>query len=73
MGITPVSSVQLDLFVGENPKHKPLMQAIDQINARWGTQRTRLGRQDVGRVWKMRQEKRSPSYTTAWTDLLTVK
>jgi len=73
MGITPVSSVQLDLFVGENPKHQPLMQAIDRINARWGTQRTRLGRQDVGRVWKMRQEKRSPSYTTAWTDLLTVK
>lgn len=31
-GIVPTDNFQLDLFNKENPKHKPLMSAIDTIN-----------------------------------------
>ncbi len=71
-GITPQAAKQINLFVNENPKHVNLMKAIDTINANLGVSKIKLGSQDLGRTWKMRQEKLSKRYTTNWNELLEV-
>ncbi len=43
-----------------------LMQALDQINARHGRGKARLGLAGQDARWLMRQENLSPSYTTRW-------
>ncbi|HNE92687.1 MAG TPA: DUF4113 domain-containing protein, partial [Chitinophagaceae bacterium] len=55
-----------------NPKHISLMKAIDQLNVNFGQQKIRLASQDQKRVWKMKQEKLSPRYTTNLADIITV-
>jgi len=57
----------------------PLMQALDAVNARHGPGTVRLGSTRIalpgdaapGR-WQMKQERRTPRYTTRWDELLTV-
>lgn len=70
--LIPQTHQQLDLFVQENPKHQYLMQAIDKINQKWGKHHLKLAGQDMDRIWKMRQEKLSPKYTTSIHDILEV-
>jgi len=72
-GLVPTDNHQLDLFVHENPKHKPLMTAIDYINQRFKTDKIKSGNQDLKRTWKMRQERLSPKYTTNINDIFIVK
>jgi len=67
------SSQQLSLFGGRNIKHIGLMKTVDKINAGLASQKLRLGVQDTNRVWKMKQEKLSPSYTTNISDIITIK
>jgi DNA polymerase V len=43
-----------------------LMDALDQINARFGRGKAPLGLAWKGDEWRMRQENLSPSYTTRW-------
>ncbi|MEY8849704.1 Y-family DNA polymerase [Psychroserpens sp. XS_ASV72] len=73
MGLVPKNERQLNLFVEENPKHKPLMQAIDHINTKYESHKIKLGNQDLERTWKMRQERLSLKYTTNINEILTVK
>ena len=72
-GIVPTDNYQLDLFNKENPKHKPLMAAIDNINKKYKDYKIKLGNQDLERTWKMRQERLSPRYTTNINDIIVVK
>jgi DNA polymerase V len=72
-GLVPTNNHQLNLFSHENPKHKPLMSAIDYINIRFKADKIKLGNQDLKRTWKMRQERLSPKYTTNINDILIVK
>lgn len=46
---------------------------LDRINARWGRGTLRLAREGFVQPWAMRQELRSPAYTTRWDDLLVVR
>jgi DNA polymerase V len=71
--ITPNESRQLNMFYGEDPRHMDLMQVMDKINRRVGNTKVMLAAQDLGRKWKMKQERLSPYYTTRWPDLITVK
>lgn len=64
--------VQKSLFFNSDPKHKQLMNALDKLNARFGSQKIRLAAQDK-RTWKMKQEKISQHYTTNLKDILIVK
>ena len=73
MGLIPKNERQLNLFLEENPKHKPLMQTIDYINGKYESYKIKLGNQDLERTWKMRQERLSPKYTTNINEILTVK
>lgn len=72
-GIVPAGNHQLHLFDAENPKHQPLMQSIDRINAKYKGYKIKLGNQDLKRTWKMRQERLSPKYTTNINDIIIVK
>lgn len=70
---TPEDNQQLNLFDNRNLKHIKLMQAVDRINQQYGQQKVRLAAQDPGRVWKMKQERLSPRYTTNLNEIITVK
>lgn len=70
--IVPESNVQIGLFENANAKHKPLMMAMDKVNKAYGQQKIRLASQDINRVWKMKQEKLSPRYTTNLKDIITI-
>tara|TARA_R110002073_G_scaffold296322_1_gene462304 strand:- start:14431 stop:15687 length:1257 start_codon:yes stop_codon:yes gene_type:complete len=72
-GLVPADNHQLDLFSQENPKHKPLMSAIDRLNKKFKADKIKLANQDLERTWKMRQERLSPKYTTKINDIITVK
>ncbi|MDY0780540.1 Y-family DNA polymerase [Tenacibaculum sp. IB213877] len=72
-GLVPDDNFQLDLFLKENPKHKPLMSAIDIINRKYKSDKIKLANQDLKRTWKMRQERLSPKYTTNIKDVIVVK
>jgi DNA polymerase V len=42
---------------------------LDQVNARWGRGTLRLAREGFQQPWAMRQDHRSPAYTTRWAEL----
>jgi DNA polymerase V len=71
--LVPNDNFQLNLFSHENPKHKPLMSAIDGLNKKYKADKIKLGNQDLKRTWKMRQERLSPKFTTNIKDILIVK
>ena len=73
MGIVPTNNYQLQMFESENPKHKPLMRAIDFLNIKYADYKVKLGNQDLQRTWKMRQDCLSPRYTTNIKDIIVVK
>jgi len=73
MDFTPEDNQQMKLFDNRNVKHIKLMQAIDKINNATGQQKVRLAVQDPGRLWKMKQEKLSPRYTTNINEIITAK
>ena len=72
MDFTPENQRQLKLFDDSNVKHIPLMKAVDKLNARYGQQKIKLASQDLKKVWKMKQEKLSPRYTTNLNDIITI-
>ena len=72
-GLVPNDNFQLNLFTYENPKHKPLMSAIDGLNKKYKADKIKLGNQDLKRTWKMRQERLSPKFTTNINEILVVK
>ncbi|PID63156.1 MAG: SOS mutagenesis and repair protein UmuC [Ignavibacteriae bacterium] len=67
------SEIQIELFQNSNPKHKPLMEAIDKLNNSIGQDKIKLASQDPQRTWKMKQERLSPRYTTHFSEILNVK
>lgn len=69
---TPENTQQLKLFESRNEKHIPLMQVVDKLNKSYGQQKIRLAGQDINRIWKMKQEKLSPRYTTKLSDIITI-
>jgi len=72
MDFSQENQTQLKIFENSNPKHVPLMQAIDKINSSLGQQKIKLASQDIRKVWKMRQEKLSPHYTTNLNEIITI-
>lgn len=69
---TPVNNLQLNLFNNSDERHLALMKAIDKINHAYGQHKIRLASQDPKRVWKMKQERLSPRYTTKLSDIITI-
>ena len=73
LDIKPKENRQLNLFESNIAGHDKLMKAIDNINYKYGGHQIKLGNQDLNRVWKMKQEKLSPKFTTLLNEIIKVK
>ena len=77
MDLRPASQHQHELDLeGEEPapSRGRLMQALDGVNARYGRGALQLASAGTpdhknGRGWTMKQERRTPGYTTRWGEL----
>lgn len=73
LDLCPKGQGQEDLFMASgNPKQLPLMQALDRVNARWGSGTLFYAGAGVKRPWAMKRQSKSPSYTTNWQELPTI-
>ena len=72
--LVPAQGVQTDLFSQANasPRSSALMTAMDSINKKMGKESIKLASEGFKRPWKMKQDSKSPSYTSKWDDLLQV-
>jgi DNA polymerase V len=82
MGLQPATRQQMTLDLSRHsgdaqPANRPrLMLAIDQINQRHGRGSLKLGSAGTGhaaQIWHMKQDFKTPAYTTDWAHLLTVQ
>ena len=71
LDLSPEDSVAPTLFP-ETPDDR-LMPAVDAINARHGQGAIGLGLAATGAAWRMRQQHRSPRFTTRWQELATAR
>lgn len=73
-GIVPDTSIQGNLFTppAEN-KSRLLMSMIDNVNFAMRDDVLKFAASGTSRDWKMRQELRSPRYTTRWDELFEIK
>lgn len=72
--LVPAAGIQTDLFSNMQPdsKSERLMHAMDLINRKMGKESIKVASEGFKRPWKMKQENKSPSYTTNWDELLKV-
>jgi DNA polymerase V len=74
MEIGPSALQQGDLFCAPpDPRRASLMQTMDAINRHFGSSGIKLGAEGLSKNWSMRQDQRSPCWTTRWNELLAVK
>lgn len=72
-GIVPDMSIQGNLFLTETKNcERKLMDMIDNINFSQRDDVLKFAASGTTRDWKMRQELRSPRYTTRWDELYEV-
>ncbi|MEQ8832264.1 MAG: Y-family DNA polymerase [Alphaproteobacteria bacterium] len=69
LDLVPAGSGQSDLFAGEDTRSIALSELCDRLNGRFGFGTIGIGRAARERSWYMRQERRSPAYTTRWSDI----
>jgi DNA polymerase V len=67
--ISPVSMIQDDLLEPVTTSDTRLMKAIDGLNSRFGRGTIKVSTGGMREEWVMRQERKSPNYTTDWTEL----
>ena len=66
--------LQLDIFDGQQAEqHLSLMEALDRINTRYGRDTIFIGAVGTERRWLSRSSQKPPSYTTQWSDLVSVR
>ena len=78
MDLQPDSVVQGELALEDDAVQSTssLMTALDGLNLRFGkgtVQMASAGLADEQRIWSMKQEHRTPGYTTCWADMLVVR
>ena len=67
--ISPVSHSQGDLLEAVHADKHKLMEALDNLNARYGRGAVKVSTQGAYAGWQMKQERKSPNYTTSWDDV----
>lgn len=70
-GLESKATLMRTLFddVEAESKSSSLMRVIDAINARMGKDMVGSAAAGIRQPWKMRRERKSPSYTTCWDEL----
>ena len=72
--LVPANQIQTGLFDRVNrDKHSKLMDIMDKVNRSVGKEKLKLAIQGKDKIWKLRQEKLSPHYTTRWDEILTIR
>jgi len=74
MSLQPKSAMQSTLFddVGEAKRSANLMTMMDAINRKMGKGAIGIAASGTNQRWAMRRERKSPSYTTDWNELMQV-
>ncbi len=73
-GIVPDSSIQGNLFTKQSAnKNRMLMSMIDNVNFAMRNDVLKFASSGTTRDWKMRQELRSPRYTTRWDEMYEIR
>ena len=73
-GLIPDNVVQSNIFRStENAKSKKLMEAVDNINSSISQDTVKYAVTGLDRKWKMRQDLKSPRYTSQWKELKEVR
>lgn len=67
------SQQQGDLLAPLSSQNGKLMHALDSLNQRYGRGTVKLSTQSAGLSWQMRQDSKSPAYTTDWEGLPAVR
>ena len=67
--ISPAGLQQTDWLEPAAPTQTPLMNALDQLNQRYGRGTVKISGQGASSAWHMKQERKSPHYTTDWQGL----
>lgn len=67
--ITPVGQYQADWLEPTQVTDTRLMDALDGLNKRFGRGTVKVSTQGAHSGWQMRQERKSPSYTTDWASM----
>ena len=67
--ITPVGQYQADWLEPAQATDTRLMDALDGLNKRFGRGTVKVSTQGAYREWQMKQERKSPSYTTDWGEV----
>jgi DNA polymerase V len=67
--ISPLTRRQCDLLEPETTSNARLMQALDNLNQRYGRGTVKVSTQGAFKEWQMLQERKSPNYTTAWDEV----
>ena len=71
--IRPADCYQGHLFASEDSnKRKDIMQVMDSINLRFGKSTIIYGAEGINKSWCMKNQHRTPAYTTDWQDILSV-
>lgn len=67
--ISPVTMVQGDFFEPVATSNARLMEAIDELNSRFGREMIKLSSGEFQGDWGMRLERKPPDYTTDWAQV----
>ena len=70
--ITPAGQQQTDWLEPAATTQTPLMNALDELNQRYGRGTVKISGQGARGAWQMKQERKSPCYTTDWEGLACV-
>ncbi|MDP2152220.1 MAG: Y-family DNA polymerase [Methylotenera sp.] len=70
--LVPAGNAQMDMFskIETSAKSAELMKTIDSINRKMGKDSIKLASEGFKKPWKMRQENKSPAYTTDWQHII---
>lgn len=72
-GLVPDSSIQANMFLPETTNNgRVLMDMVDNVNFSMRDDVLKFAASGTTRNWKMRQELRSPRYTSRWDELFEV-
>ncbi len=73
-GIVPDATIQGNLFLPETKNaYRSLMSMVDNVNFAMRDDILKFAASGTTKDWKMRQELRSPRYTSRWEELFVVK
>ena len=71
--LTTPGMVQQNLFEPLPENNEAVMDALDEINSRWGRHTLQYASSGITKPWSMAQDHKSPAYTTSWQELPLVK